>query len=176
MTQYAVLSGGLFDGSLDGLKVNQGYVDQDGVGGAPGTIAGCNLVLRTDKLDGNVTPTLELNDNSHIKSPPDIGNHVLACRLDTQTIYPLGDPLTTSGFILTIRMRKDLASGGQVNALIELRQDYVDEESQGTFICQIQQTDLTPTLTTYTHTLTAPEVGLITNYSNLYLRFVDTSL
>ena len=178
MTQYATLNGGLFDGTRNGLKLNQGYTNQNGVGGQPGTTAGVDLVfLGTDKLVGTGFPiTLQLNDNAQIKSPTTSGNHVLVCRLDSQTIYSLLPPPTNANHILNLRMRKDLASGGQVDALVEMRQDYVSESNLGVLICQIAQANITPAFTDYTHTLSAGEVALITNYANLYLRIVGTSL
>lgn len=180
MTQWAVALPVLnpITAQYDGLELNQNYADQDGLIGIPEALSSLEMMHWVDKLNGNVTPSVFINDNSHIKSPSNSGDHILVCKLSTQTIYPLAAPPsgTTTGFILSLRMRKDLSTGGQVNGLIELRQDYLNESTQGTLICQIQQADVTPTFTDFTHTLTSDEIALITDYGNLYVRVVGSSL
>lgn len=163
MTQWAIAS--------PTAIFNQGYTNQDGA-------ATAGLMNAIDKLSGNVSPAPFINDNSHIKCPNTIGDHVVVGKLVTASIYDLNAPplSVTTGFIVTARFRKDLASGGMVNAVVELRQDYINESTLGILICQIQQTDVTPTFTAFTHTLTSGEIALITNYANLFVRIVGSSL
>ena len=181
MTQYALPGGSQLP--ID-VILTSNYSDQDGNMGAPDTMAGVLLVRGMNKHSNGVPSGTDnpavINDNVHIKSPPTTGDHIIVCRLDSNSsdLRPLGAPPAgvTTGFILRTRLRKDLASGGVVNALIELRQNYISEGSLGVLICQITQSDVTPVFTTFTHTLTADEVNTITNYSQLYLRVVGSSV
>lgn len=172
MSQFALPGGD----TIPALKTSTDWADQDGMVGVPLQLSGWEMVRTMDDHDG--TAALKIDDNSHVKCPNVQGQHVLVTLLDSNAslAFPLGSPGTTSGFTFRVRMRKDLGSGGNVDALVELRNNYVDEGNLGALICQIQQLNIDSTFTTYEHTLTAGEVNTITNYNGIFLRIVATSL
>lgn len=82
------------------------------------------------------------------------------------------DPNVSSGHIVRYRARKDPSAGSQIDLTVELRQGYVSEGSQGTLIATDSQVDLSSAFTTFTFTLTGLEADAITDYTDLFLRFV----
>lgn len=83
------------------------------------------------------------------------------------------DPLVSTGHTVRYRYGKDTAAGAQINLTIELRQGYVSEVSQGTLIATIATlTNIASGWTAGTYTLSGAEADAITNYADLFLRFV----
>jgi len=77
-----------------------------------------------------------------------------------------------------MRMRTAASLDNQQSITItqQLRQGYVSESNQGTLIASQTRSNITSTTwTTSQYTLTAAEVGAITDYSNLYFRFIVTA-
>ena len=114
----------------------------------------------------------KVNDDDYAKTDPDLAT----CILVTRVGGPLGDPLnplTTDNCILYLRTRKSVATDPHdYNITKELRQNYVDESNQGTLIASIAVTPITDTFTLYSHTLSAGEVNSITDWPNLFFRYV----
>lgn len=91
-------------------------------------------------------------------------------------LSPVVDPVSSSGHVVAYRYRKDATGGDVVNLLVELRQAYVSEGSQGTLIASLTHTDITGVdWTDGTFTLSGGQADAITDYANLYLRFVGTT-
>jgi len=82
------------------------------------------------------------------------------------------DPNVTSGHYIRFRTRKDPATGSQVDLTVELREGYVSEASQGTLIATTTIVNVPNVFTEYFYLLSAIEAGNITDYSDLFLRFV----
>lgn len=86
----------------------------------------------------------------------------------------LEDPVSSSNHVIRARAGKDAAGGATVTLLGELRMAYVSEASQGTLIATPFSTitlgDTIAALTDYT--LSGGEADAITDYTDLYLRFV----
>lgn len=91
---------------------------------------------------------------------------VYTTRLSTVT-----DPLSSTGHIVRYRYGKDAASGDQIDLLIELRQGYVNEGSQGTLIATVATlTNIGVAWIAGTYTLSGAEADAITNYADLFVR------
>ena len=82
------------------------------------------------------------------------------------------DPNVSTGHTVRYRARKDPSTGAQVDLTVELRQGYVSEGSQGTLIATDSQVDLPTSFTTFSFVLSGGEADAITDYSDLFLRFV----
>ncbi len=111
------------------------------------------------------------SDADYITSPSAPSSEVYVCALST-----LEDPVSSSGHIQRVRYAKSAAGGSQINLTVELRQGYASEVSQGTLIATHSYTDISDTYTTGAETLTAGEADAITDYTDLYLRFVFTQV
>lgn len=133
---------------------NQGYVNQVG--------AASNLWQSIN----DASP----NDATFIRSPNNPEAAVYVTKLT-----PTDDPGVSSDHIIRIRGLKDLTNPATVVVGIQLRQDYVNESSQGTLIADREISDLTSSATTYPFELTGPEADDITDYTELYIR-IETSL
>jgi hypothetical protein len=85
----------------------------------------------------------------------------------------LEDPLSSSNHIVRYRFRKDAAGGDQIDLIVQLRQGYTNEGAQGTLIAAKTETDIDGSgWVAGTFTLTGGEADSITDYTDLYLRFV----
>lgn len=82
----------------------------------------------------------------------------------------LTDPLQSTGHIVRYRYGKDTAAGAQIDIVVQLRQGYVSEASQGTLIASATHTNVGLFPIAGTFTLTGPEADAITNYDDLFLR------
>ena len=83
------------------------------------------------------------------------------------------DPGDHNGHIVRYRTRKDPSAGAQVDLVVELREGYVSEGTPGTLIATDTETDIPSAFTTFSFTLTTGEAANITDYSDLFLRFVS---
>lgn len=111
------------------------------------------------------------NDSDYIRTVVAPTNDVFVTKLTT-----LEDPLASTGHVVRYRYAKSAASGAQINLTVELRQGYVSEASQGTLIASWSHTNISETLTTAAQTLSGAEADAITNYTDLYLRFVGNQV
>lgn len=111
------------------------------------------------------------DDTDYISSPAAPASAVYVTKLSTVT-----DPGVDDGMILFARMRKSPSGAAQIDMTAELRQGYVNEGSQGTLICTISVTNINTTATTYQHDLTTGEGSSITDFSDLYIRFVSNQV
>lgn len=108
------------------------------------------------------------NDADYIRSPVSPVNEVYVCRLSDVT-----DPASSSGHIMRMRTATDLDAQESLNFTQQLRQGYVSEASQGTLIASQSRTGVTSTaFLTSAYTLTGAEADAITNYADLFYRFL----
>lgn len=83
------------------------------------------------------------------------------------------DPLSSTGHTVRYRYRKDADSGDQIDLTVQLRQGYTNEGAQGTLIASATHTNIAGTgWTAGSITLSGAEADSITDYTDLYLRFV----
>lgn len=81
------------------------------------------------------------------------------------------DPGVSTGHILRLRSAKQGGGAANYDIIVELRQGYVDEMSQGTLIAgvtNLNESSTTPSTDTWT--LTSAEADSITDYSDLQFR------
>ena len=95
-------------------------------------------------------------------------------------VVGLGNPGTTPdndyNHILRVCASKDASGGAAVGFLCELRQGYASETSLGTLIASLVCADAPATVDNYyRYRLTVAEAALITDYTDLHLRFVSTN-
>lgn len=107
------------------------------------------------------------SDADFIKSPSAPVNDVYVTKLTT-----LEDPVSSSGHTVRYRYQKDSAGGAQIDLTVQLRQGYVSEASQGTLIHSEAVTNISNGWTTGSFTLSGGEADSITDYTDLYIRFV----
>ena len=84
----------------------------------------------------------------------------------------LQDPGADIGHILRFRVGKQMAVAAECTLLVELRQDYVDEDDQGELIADYFIDDVPLAFTQYNVPLSEEEAALITDYTSLFLRLV----
>lgn len=84
----------------------------------------------------------------------------------------LSDPSVSTGHTLNYRYAKSPGATAQIDLTVELRQGYTNEGSPGTLIATHTYTNISTTVTAASETLTAGEADSITDYTDLYLRFV----
>ena len=82
------------------------------------------------------------------------------------------DPVSSTGHIVRYRYGKSAAGGDQIDITVQLRQGYVNEGTPGTLIAALTHTDVGAFPQAGTFTLAGAEADAITNYGDLYLRFV----
>ena len=82
------------------------------------------------------------------------------------------DPVSSTGHVVRYRYGKDTAGGDQIDLTVELRQGYVNEGSPGVLIATATHSNAGAFPQAGSITLSGPEADAITNYADLYLRFV----
>lgn len=82
------------------------------------------------------------------------------------------DPQSSSGHIVRYRYAKDAAGGATINLTVQLRQGYTNEGSPGTLIKEWTHSNIGESWTLAEQTLSSGEADSITDYSDLFLRFV----
>jgi len=131
--------------------VNESYLDQaDG---------GVNIYTKIDEAVAD--------DADYIKTAVAPSNDVYVTKLTT-----LEDPVSSTDHIVRYRYSKDAAGGATIGLVVQLRQDYVDEGTQGTLIATNTHANISETWTAGSIALAAGEADAITDYTELYLRFV----
>jgi len=135
--------------------VNESYTDQ-----AAGST---NIFQAIDEVSAS--------EADYIQSAITPTNDVYATKLTSVT-----DPLVSTGHIVRYRYSKDAAGGAQIDLTVQLRQGYASEVSQGTLIASAAHTNISDTWTAGTFTLSGAEADAITNYADLFLRFVGNQV
>lgn len=130
----------------------------------------------TDQSSGttNIYTTIDETspgDADYIKSVLAPSNAPYVAKLST-----IEDPVSSSGHIVRYRYAKNAAGGAQIDLTVQLRQGYVSEGSPGTLIAQWTHANIAETFTTQSQTLSGAEADAITNYGDLYLRFVSNQV
>lgn len=115
-----------------------------------------------DKIDET-----SADDSDYISSPTAPSSAVYVTKLSS-----VEDPQSSTGHIIRWRRQKSASGGAQIDLTVQLRQGYTNEGSQGTLITSRSDTDIPASWTTASYTLTQSEADSITDYTNLYLRFV----
>lgn len=126
---------------------------------------------------GNTTTLFEsineatANDSDYIVSQKNPANNVFVTKLTS-----VDDPLVDTGHVINFRYKKDVAvNAEQIDLVVELRQDYANEGSPGTLIANGAAGAFANIPSTWTNgniTLSNTAAGNITQYANLFLRFV----
>lgn len=86
------------------------------------------------------------------------------------------DPLQSTGHVVRYRYGKDAAAGAQIDITVQLRQGYVNEGSPGTLIAAQTHANVGAFPVAGSITLSGAEADSITDYSDLYLRFVGNQV
>lgn len=106
------------------------------------------------------------SDTDYIQS----ANATATADVSEVALGSLPDPLSSTGHIVRYRYGKDIDSGDVVNLTVSLRQ------GTGTQIAAWTHTNIVLGPTTVAQTLTAAQADLITNYSDIRLRFSATKV
>lgn len=111
------------------------------------------------------------NDTNYIRSPTSPVNAVYVTKLSAVTT-----PGLTTGHVMRMRTAVDVANQQAITITQQLRQGYVSEAAPGTLIASQTRAGITSTTwVTSEYTLTPAEASSITDYSNLYYRFIVTT-
>jgi hypothetical protein len=105
------------------------------------------------------------SDADYIRSPTDPSNAPVVVKIGAIT-----DPASSTGHIFRYRYLK--SGTATIDLVAQLRQGYVSEGSPGTLIASASHTNISASATTAALTLTGGEADAITNYGDLYFRFV----
>jgi len=112
------------------------------------------------------------DDTDYIQSPASPSNAVYVTKLSSAV-----DPNSSTGHIIRMRTSVDVDNQQAITITQQLRQGYVNETTQGTLIDSQTRSNITSTTwTTSQYTLTATEADAITDYTNLYFRFIATAV
>jgi hypothetical protein len=129
-----------------------GYTDQGG--------GGTNIYTTIDEVS--------LDDGDYIRSALTPTSDVYVTKLSS-----VEDPQSSAGHTVRVRRSKDAAGGDTITLTAELRQGYVNEGTPGTLIATIMNAvAIDEAWTTTTYNLSGAEADAITNYADLFLRFV----
>ena len=108
------------------------------------------------------------DDADYIRTVLTPTNDVYVTKLTT-----IEDPISSSGHTVRFRAAKSANGGDQIDLTVQLRQGYTNEGSPGTLIATVATlTNISDTFATTTYNLSGAEADAITNYADLYLRFV----
>jgi hypothetical protein len=108
------------------------------------------------------------NDTDYIQSALTPTSDVYVTKLTS-----VEDPVSSSNHTVRYRYCKSSAGGDQIDLTVQLRQGYTNEGSPGTLIATVGvHTNISETWTAGSYTLSSGEADAITNYADLYLRFV----
>jgi hypothetical protein len=135
----------------DADVTNEGYVNE--------AAASSGLFASIDEVAAD--------DNDYIVSAAAPTNDVYVCSLSN-----IADPGVSSGHVVRYRYRKSSAGGASISLVAELRQGYVSEGTQGTLIASAYHSDISSLVSTGQISLSEAEANSITNYNDLFIRFV----
>lgn len=112
------------------------------------------------------------SDSDYIQSELSPENSAVAFKISGL----LTDPNHPHRHYVVYRLAKDPPDSNEViNFTVELREGYVDEGTQGTLIASWTHNDVSGTPQSYQNKLTSTQANLITDYTDLYMRFVTNS-
>ncbi len=129
-----------------------------------------NWLENDDTTDALYTRIDEVSfdDADYIKTQLTPTGDVYVTKLSSVT-----DPVSSINHTVRYRYGKDVAAGDQIDLTIQLRQGYVSEGTPGTLIATVATlTNIASGFNAGTYTLSAGEADAITNYGDLYLRFL----
>jgi len=123
--------------------------------------------------DGSTTDIFDQID----EASADDGDFIRTGLTPTNDVYvtkltSVEDPLSPTGHVVRYRYGKQTAGGDQIDIIVQLRQGYVNEGTPGTLIAAQTHSDVPTGFTDGSITLSSGEADAITNYADLYLRFV----
>lgn len=108
------------------------------------------------------------SDADFIRSPVSPSAEVYVCRLSDVV-----DPVSSASHVMRMRTSCDQDGQETLDFTCQLRQGYVNEGSPGTLIATMSRTGVSTTTWTDTeYTLSSGEADAITDYADLFLRFV----
>lgn len=110
-------------------------------------------------------------DGDYIQSPLNPSSDVYVARLSDGQ-----DPALSTDHNLRVRYAKSAAGGAQIDVTVELREGYVNEGSQGSLIKQRVYSDVSDSFVTDEYGLSAGEADSITDYTDLFMRFVSNQV
>jgi hypothetical protein len=82
------------------------------------------------------------------------------------------DPISSTGHTVRYRYGKSAAGGDQIDLIVQLRQGYVNEGTLGTLIAAQTHTNVGAFPVAGSIALSGAEADAITNYADLFIRFV----
>jgi len=124
--------------------------------------------------DGTTTDIFDQIDEASF----DDADYIRTVLTPTSDVYvtkltTIEDPVSSSGHTVRFRAAKSSAGGDQIDLTVQLRQGYVNEGTPGTLIATVATlTNISETFGTTTYNLSGAEADAITNYADLYLRFI----
>lgn len=128
--------------------------------------------------DGTTTSIFDQID----EASADDADYIRTGLVPTSDVYvtqltSITDPLQSTGHTVRFRYRKDSAGGAQIDLTVQLRQGYVNEGSPGTLIAATTLTNIDGSAwTAGSIALSGAEADAITNYADLFLRFVGNQV
>jgi ethanolamine ammonia-lyase large subunit len=113
------------------------------------------------------------NDTNFVKTQLTPTSDVYVTKLTS-----VSDPVSSANHIVRFRYRKESTGGEQIDLTVQLRQGYTNEGAQGTLIATVATlVDIAGSAwTQVAYTLAGGEADAITNYGDLYLRFVGNKV
>jgi len=109
------------------------------------------------------------SDADYIRPPENPSSSVYVCKLTG-----LGDPGSSSGHSLRYRYKRNDTGSATATLTVQLRQGYVNESGLGIPIAEWMHSGFT-TIVQAEQTLSAAEADSITDYTDLFIRFVATA-
>ena len=130
----------------------------------------------TDQVGGgtNIFETIDevaADDGDYIQSPLAPSSAAYVTKLTS-----VEDPQSSSGHVVRYRYQKNAAGGAQIDLTVQLRQGYVNEGTPGTLIAEWTHTNIPSSWTAGSQTLSGAQADAITNYGDLFLRFVSNQV
>lgn len=123
--------------------------------------------------DGTTTDIFDQID----EAVADDADFIRSALVPTSDVYvtkltAVTDPLQSTGHTVRYRYGKDVTGGAQIDLTVQLRQGYVNEGTPGTLIAAQTHTNVAVFPVAGSIALSGAEADSITDYTNLYLRFV----
>ena len=123
--------------------------------------------------DGTTTAIFDQID----ETAADDGDYIRSALVPTSDVYvtkltAVTDPLQSTGHTVRYRYGKDVTAGAQIDLIVQLRQGYVNEGTPGTLIVAQTHTNVAVFPVAGSIALSGAESDSITDYADLYLRFV----
>ena len=107
------------------------------------------------------------SDTDYVRSALAPTNDVYVTKLTS-----VNDPALSTGHVVRWRRQAPVAGGATVNLTVQLRQGYVNESTLGTLIAEKATVAAPGSWADDSLTLSGAEADSITDYADLYLRFL----